>query len=262
MGTSSLFDVSFSSGIKTITMKDTRSRNALSLNMQKELYKYITADWDDKKLRAIVLQAEGPAFSSGHNLKEFNFDTNDKSLLEEVFKMATKLMLSITECPVPVIACVNGIAAAAGCQLAAQCDIVVASDKSLFSTPGVSVGVFCSSPGIPISRTIPRKLATYMLTTGLPITATEAKSAGLVSVVCPEDQLKGQVEKICAAITAKSRYVVTKGKRFYYRQIDMTMKEAYKIGELEMIERISESEGQEGLKSFIEKRKPNWKHSV
>ncbi|KAF5288335.1 hypothetical protein FQR65_LT12069 [Abscondita terminalis] len=235
-------------------------RNSLSLGMQNELHQHISSDWDNKNLRVIILQSEGSVFSSGHNLKEFDFEKNDKILLKQVFNAATKLMISIAECPVPVIACVNGVAAAAGCQLAAQCDIVVASEKSSFLTPGANFGVFCSTPGIPIARTVSRKMALYMITTGLPISAQEAKSAGLASVVCKEEQLQDEVNKICQSIIMKSRYVVSKGKKFFYQQVEMDGRKAYEMGEIEMITRISEHDGQEGIKCFIEKRKPNWKH--
>ncbi|KAF5290830.1 hypothetical protein FQA39_LY14592 [Lamprigera yunnana] len=228
--------------------------------MEKELIEHVTSDWNNNSLRAIVLAAEGAVFSSGHNLKEFNVDQGEKCLMKEVFKMSTKLMLSIVECPVPVIACVNGVAAAAGCQLVSQCDIVVCSEKSMFSTPGANFGVFCSTPGIPLSRVVSRKTALHMLLTGFPLVASDAKLAGLVSVVCPENELEREVDKICKSIIAKSRYTIAAGKRFYYQQVELELKKAYTLGEEEMTNRIKSIDGQEGVKSFAEKRSPEWKH--
>ncbi|XP_068200594.1 enoyl-CoA hydratase domain-containing protein 3, mitochondrial [Palaemon carinicauda] len=178
----------------------------------------------------------------------------------EVFDSCSRLMLALQSLKVPVIAKVNGIAAAAGCQLVASCDIVIATDKSSFSTPGGNVGIFCSTPGIPLVRCVPRKVAAHMLLTGLPISADEALRAGLVSKVVPESELDSEVERTVDAILNKSKVVIALGKSFMYRQLELKVEDAYREGSNVMVDNINMIDGQEGINSFIEKRKPNWSH--
>lgn len=167
-------------------------------------------------------------------------------------------MLSIIKSPVPVIAQIDGLAAAAGCQLIATCDIVVCTDRSTFSTPGANFGIFCSTPGIAVSRTVNRMKASQMLLTGLPVNSQEALISGLVSSVVPVEELEKEVEKMTGAISSKSRSVIELGKRFFYEQLSMDISTAYKHGGDVMTQNVSHADGVEGIQSFIAKRKPKW----
>ncbi|XP_026321311.1 enoyl-CoA hydratase domain-containing protein 3, mitochondrial-like isoform X2 [Hyposmocoma kahamanoa] len=178
-----------------------------------------------------------------------------------VFKKATELMKAIVLSPVPVIAKVNGFATAAGCQLVATCDMIVCSDTSKFSTPGANFGIFCSTPGIAVGRSVPKSQAMYMLLTGEPLTAQQAYESGLVTKVVPANQLDEEVNKIVEKIKLKSRSVIGLGKQFYYKQIELGIFDAYKLGEEIMVKNINADDGQEGIRSFVEKRKANWSHT-
>ncbi|XP_013189764.2 enoyl-CoA hydratase domain-containing protein 3, mitochondrial [Amyelois transitella] len=246
-------------GTREITLNHEKTKNSLSLDMMSDLTEAINRNKDDITLRAIVLSAKGNVFSAGHNLKELQSSTG----LEQhklVFQKATELMKSIIQSPVPVIAKVNGFATAAGCQLVATCDMIVCSDTSKFSTPGANFGIFCSTPGIAIGRCMPKSRATYMLFTGEPITAREAYESGLVTKLVPADQLDREVNEIVEKIKLKSRRVITLGKQFFYKQIDLDLLEAYKLGEDTMVQNINIDDGQEGIRSFVEKRNANWSH--
>lgn len=241
-------------GVRRIVMNDHKTRNSLSKNMVFALNDAITKDNHNKNLRCIVLSAKGPVFSCGHNLKELHSDTSCRSVFEDF----SKLMMALIETPVPVIAVVDGLAAAAGCQLVAQSDIVVCTKRSTFSTPGAAVGIFCSTPGIPLVRSVGRKTAAYMLITGHPLSAAEAYNAGLVSRVTENDGLENEVDHIISAIKEKSHAVISLGKKFFYEQIEMDLKSAYKKGGAVMVENLTLEDGVEGVKSFVEKRKPKW----
>ncbi|CAL1676781.1 unnamed protein product [Lasius platythorax] len=246
-------------GIRTIRLSDSASRNSLSLEMLKILVSEIKRDEDNKDLRSILLTSDpGKVFSAGHNLKELTA-TNAKSH-KDVFETCAELMRAISQSPVPVIAAVDGLAAAAGCQLIAACDIAVCTERSSFSTPGANLGIFCSTPGIPLVRNVPRKRAMYMLFTGLPISGREAYECGLVSKVVPNDKLDEEVGRIIDAIKAKSRSVVHIGKTFLYEQIDLDISTAYFLGTEKMVNNLKIKDAQEGIRSFLEKKKPNWSH--
>ncbi|KAI4456390.1 enoyl-coa hydratase/isomerase [Holotrichia oblita] len=186
--------------------------------MIEELTRRVKQHDSEQELRVIIIAAEGPVFSAGHNMRELLPEAG-RQQHELVFKKSESLMMSIVESPVPVIAKVDGVAAAAGCQLVAQCDMAVCTDVSKFSTPGANFGIFCSTPGIPIARSVKKMTALRMLFTGLPITAQEAKECGLVSLVCAKEDLDAELLKITSAIIQKSRSVIELGKRFYYKQI-------------------------------------------
>lgn len=243
-------------GVRKIILSDIKTKNSLSLNMVSSLFQAVKNNENNPKLRCIVIsampQGRNPIFSSGFNLKELN-DPNCRKVFED-FNL---LMLAILRSPVPVIAAVDGLAAAAGCQLVAQCDIAVCTPNSFFSTPGANFGVFCSTPGIPLMRSIGRKNAAYMLFTGHPLTAQEALEAGLVSHV--SNQLDDLVKHITDGISSKSRAVIQLGKSFLYQQIEMNISTAYEKGAEIMRKNLELDDGIEGLKSFIEKRKPVWK---
>lgn len=247
-------------GVRKITLCNPKMRNPLSLEVLKELKGNIIAEKDNPALRCIVLSAEGPVFSAGHNLKELR-KSNGEDYHRLVFGTCLELMKSIIESPVPVIAAVNGLAAAAGCQLVAQCDIVVCTENSSFSTPGANFGIFCSTPGIAVARSVNRKVASHMLFTGYPVSASEALQAGLVSKVVPASQLDDEVKKITDAIKGKSRSVIELGKRFFYQQIERDIMTAYRLGSDVMVDNLALCDAQEGINSFIEKRKPSWSHN-
>uniref|UniRef100_A0A6M2DNW5 Enoyl-CoA hydratase domain-containing protein 3, mitochondrial n=1 Tax=Xenopsylla cheopis TaxID=163159 RepID=A0A6M2DNW5_XENCH len=246
-------------GVRHITLNHPKTRNSLSMDMMSDLLDKITKGQDDPHLRCILLSSTGPVFSAGHNLKELTADhkVDDHA---KIFSKASELMLSIVRSPVPVIAKVNGLAAAAGCQLIATCDITVCSDKSTFSTPGANFGIFCSTPGIAVARCVQRKTALHMLLTGLPLTAQEALVAGLVSKVVPEELLDEEINKITSSIISKSRPIIESGKRFFYEQANMSLEEAYKLGTNVMVSNVNSNDGKEGINSFVEKRKPTWSH--
>ncbi|XP_028159983.1 enoyl-CoA hydratase domain-containing protein 3, mitochondrial [Ostrinia furnacalis] len=246
-------------GTREVILNHEKTKNSLSLEMMDNLIEAINTNKDDTALRAIVLSAKGNVFSAGHNLKELQSSSGVEQH-KLVFRKATELMKSIVLSPVPVIAKVNGFATAAGCQLVATCDMIVCSDTSKFSTPGANFGIFCSTPGIAVGRSVPKSRATYMLFTGEPITAQEAYDSGLVTKVVPANLLDEEVNKIIEKIKHKSRSVISLGKKFYYEQIDLDLFEAYKLGEDIMVQNINMNDGQEGIMSFVEKRKPKWNH--
>ncbi|XP_017753081.1 PREDICTED: enoyl-CoA hydratase domain-containing protein 3, mitochondrial [Eufriesea mexicana] len=247
-------------GVRTLILNHPASRNSLSLKMMKSLLMNIKKDEENKNLRSIVLKSGlEQVFSAGHNLKELT--VNDEKHHKEVFETCSELMRVINQSPVPVIAAVDGIATAAGCQLVTACDIAICTEKSSFATPGANVGIFCSTPGIPLVRNVPRKTAMYMLFTGFSINSKEAYEAGLVSKVVPNDKLEEEIDKITAAINMKSRSIVHIGKTFLYEQIDLDISTAYFLGTEKMINNLKMKDAQEGMRSFIEKRKPIWSHN-
>ncbi|KAH8384828.1 hypothetical protein KR093_009188, partial [Drosophila rubida] len=251
--------VSNNAGVREITLCHQSTRNSLSMAMMDALHKDLLKDCGNTELRAIVLSAEGKIWSAGHNLKELQ--GKKSSFCNDVFQKITDIILDIQKMPVPVIAKVNGLAAAAGCQLVASCDIIVASDKSTFSTPGASVGVFCNTPGVAIGRVMSRPKSAYMLMTGMPLSSQEAYVAGLVTKVVPEKDLDKAIDEITCAIKAKSRAVICLGKEFYYEQLNMPIKDAYESAQKKMVENLQLDDCKEGLTSFIEKRPPVWKHT-
>ena len=256
-----LTQTSFENGVKKVTMTAAKTRNSLSLEMLKILENHIVSDAQDPELRCIVLSGQGPAFSAGHNLKEMTYKEG-KEYHEEIFKKCNDLMRSIVTCPVPVIAQVDGVAAAAGCQLVAMCDIAVATAKSSFLVPGSSVGLFCSTPGVPLARAVPRKISSYMLLTGKPIKADEALQAGLISrMVLNPEELEQEVQAICQAIIDKPRGVIALGKKFYYQQLEMGLTQALDQGGQVMVDNLQLQDAQEGIAAFVEKRRPQWCHT-
>ncbi|CAL1548098.1 unnamed protein product [Lymnaea stagnalis] len=249
-------------GIRTICLNDPRKRNALSLAMLQSLHNDLIND--QGKLRVIIIKANGNVFSAGHDLKEL---TREKGIdyHEKVFSTCTNVMNLIQDLPVPVIAQVDGLATAAGCQLVATCDIAVATEKSQFATPGVNVGLFCTTPGVAVGRSVPRKIAMEMLLTGYPISAREALLYGLVSKVVPDDQVEAEVVisfktmKLAKRICETSKEVTALGKKAFYSQISLERKRAYRFAEQIMVTNLTLDDGNEGIKAFIQKRKPEWK---
>jgi len=249
-------------GLRKITLIDSKTRNALSMQMMNELISAMENDKSDPKLRSIMITASpsGSVFSAGHNLKELTVE-NGIEMQRAIFAKCNDLMMAIRRAEVPVVAVVEGLAAAAGCQLVAACDFAIGNENAKFSTPGASFGIFCTTPGISVARSVHRSLAAYMVLTGLPLTATEACQAGLISKVVKPEALDSCVQEIHASICSKSRSVIKLGKEFFYKQIEMTYEEALKAGADVMVQNLQYQDAQEGLACFKEKRRPVWKHT-
>ncbi|XP_042728858.1 enoyl-CoA hydratase domain-containing protein 3, mitochondrial [Lagopus leucura] len=247
-------------GVRNIILNNPGKRNALSLSMLQALKEDLLHDVKSKELRVIVISAEGPVFCSGHDLKELSTQ-DDVKLHTQVFEVCAEVMTLIQRLPVPVIAKVNGLATAAGCQLVASCDIAVASEKSRFATPGVNIGLFCSTPAVALGRSLPRKVALEMLFTGEPLSAHEALMHGLVSKVVPEDKLEEETMRISHKICESSKSILALGKATFYRQMAQDLDTAYKITSQVMVDNLTLRDGQEGIEAFIQKRKPVWSHA-
>ncbi|KAK7896824.1 hypothetical protein WMY93_022149 [Mugilogobius chulae] len=248
-------------GIRRIMLNNPKKRNALSLVMLEFLRKSILDEADRKDLRVIILSANGPVFSSGHDLKELT-SAHGRAHHTQVFNTCSEVMTLIQDIPIPVIAMVNGVATAAGCQLVASCDIVIASEKSTFATPGVNVGLFCSTPAVAIGRAMHRKVALEMLFTGTPISAQDALLHGLVSRVVPENRLEDETLAVAQRICQASQPVVALGKATFYRQMAQSRDAAYVTASKVMVDNLALRDGQEGIRAFIEKRKPVWSHKA
>ncbi len=240
-----------------LTLNRPDRRNALSLELMNDL---IGALHDASALpttRVIVLQGAGPAFSAGHDLSEMI--GRDEAFYTELFNVCTVMMETIHELPQPVIAKVHGIATAAGCQLVAACDLAVASDDARFATPGVRIGLFCSTPMVPVSRAIGRKRAMQLLLTGEPIDAATALDWGLVNRIVPAAELESAVSQLADQISRSSAYTIATGKEAFYAQVDQTEHSAYEHTKVVMTENAMAADAQEGMTAFLEKRQPNWR---
>lgn len=244
-------------GIVCLTLNDAKRRNALSFDMLAQLKDNILNLSNNKDTRVIIINSEGPVFSSGHNLKEL-LKENGKEFHQQVFHKCSEVMQLVQDIPLPVIAQVRGLATAAGCQLVASCDIAVASDKAQFATPGVKVGLFCSTPGVALSRAMPRKKALQMLFTGDPISAQDALLHGLVSHVVPEEKLEEETMGIASKICTASSAIIAIGKSCFYQQINMNRNQAYQVAEGTMVHNLGLADGQEGIEAFVAKRQPVW----
>ncbi len=239
-----------------ITLHRPEKRNALSLELMQELIAALRHASSQPSTRAIVIDAVGPAFSAGHDLSEMI--GRDQAFLDELFATCTVMMETIHALPQPVIAQVQGIATAAGCQLVAACDLAVANDTARFATPGVKIGLFCSTPMVPVSRAVGRKRAMQMLLTGEPIDAATALDWGLVNQVVPADELDAAVNRLTDAIVGSSSYTVALGKQAFYDQIDRPEADAYEHTKTVMTENALAADAQEGMTAFLQKRAPNW----
>ncbi len=244
-------------GVRTLTLNRPQSFNALSEAMLAALQRELDAIAADESVRAVVLAAEGKAFCAGHDLKEMRAKPS-LGYYRELFAQCARMMLSLTRLPVPVIARVQGIATAAGCQLVAQCDLAIASSAARFAVSGINLGLFCSTPSVPLIRNVPRKPAFEMLVTGEFIDAAQAQARGLVNRVVEPGRLDAEVETLVAGIVAKPRAVIALGKELFYRQAELGMEAAYAAaGEIMACNMMDES-ALEGVQAFIEKRKPRW----
>jgi enoyl-CoA hydratase/carnithine racemase len=239
-----------------IVLNRPEKRNALSLELMEELIEALR-EAAQQESRAIVIQGAGPAFSAGHDLSEMI--GRDRESFEQLFDRCSLMMRTIHEIPQPVIAKVHGIATAAGCQLVAGCDLAVAAEGTRFATPGVNIGLFCSTPMVPVSRAVGRKRAMQMLLTGDPIDAATALDWGLVNRVVPREELDSAVLELVQAIARSSSYTIATGKHAFYSQIDGTEDQAYEHCERVMTDNALAHDAQEGMQAFLEKRDPVWR---
>jgi enoyl-CoA hydratase/carnithine racemase len=248
-------------GAVTLTLNRPHAFNALSEAMLAALQQEFDAIGEDESARVVVLAAEGKAFCAGHDLKEMRGKPS-LEYYERLFSQCSEMMLGIQRLPVPVIARVQGIATAAGCQLVAMCDLAVAASTAKFAVSGVNLGLFCSAPGVALSRNVFRKTAFEMLVTGQFISAEEAKVRGLINRVVEPEDLDAEVEKLVAAILAKPRVAVAMGKEFFYRQIELGIASAYEAAAQTMACNMMDEAALEGVQAFIDKRPPSWpKHT-
>jgi enoyl-CoA hydratase/carnithine racemase len=250
------------SEIALLTLNRPQARNSLSETMLQALGDALTAIARDRAVRAVILTANGPAFSAGHDLKELNARRADKDRGRAYFKhimaLCSGVMQQIVMLPQPVIAAVQATATAAGCQLVASCDLAVASRDAKFATPGVNIGLFCSTPMVALSRNVPRKPAMEMLLTGDMIGAEEAARIGLINHVVAAGNEREEALKLARKITAKSALTLKIGKEAFYRQIEMPLADAYKYASEVMVENMLARDAEEGISAFIEKRAPKW----
>ena len=244
-------------GVAILTLNRPQAFNALSEAMLAAMQRELDAIASDEAVRVVVLAAEGRAFCAGHDLKEMRAQPS-LEYYRGLFAQCTRMMLTLRRLPVPVIARVQGIATAAGCQLVAQCDLAVASSAARFAVSGVNLGLFCSTPSVPLSRNVARKAAFEMLVTGDFIDAAQAQARGLVNRVVEPERLDAEIETLVASIVAKPRAVVAMGKELFYRQGELGIEAAYEAAGETMACNMMEAAALEGVQAFIEKRKPRW----
>lgn len=248
--------------VATLRLNRPKSRNALSREMISALHAAIDRLGQDADVHVIVIASEGPVFCAGHDLKEITAarDAPDagRGFFEDIMAECAAMMQAIVTCPKPVIAAVQGTATAAGCQLVASCDLAVASDAAAFATPGVNIGLFCSSPMVALSRNVPRKHAMEMLLTGTPVSAQDARQMGLVNRVVAPDALMSETEALAQKIASKSPKTLHIGKAAFYAQAEMPLADAYAYAAGVMVGNLLEQDAKEGIGAFVEKRTPEW----
>ena len=244
-------------GIATLTLNRPQARNALSVGLMTALEHEIEAISHDKSVHVVVIAGAGPAFCAGHDLREMRAHPG-RTEYTALFSQCARLMLAIVHLAKPVIARVHGVATAAGCQLVASCDLAVAAETARFATPGVNIGLFCSTPMVALSRNVPRKQAMEMLLTGELIPAQEARAIGLINRVVPEAELDAAVAALAGSIAAKSPLTLAIGKAAFYRQADMKLEDAYRYAAEVMTHIMMARDAEEGIDAFLEKRHPTW----
>jgi enoyl-CoA hydratase/carnithine racemase len=245
-------------GIATVTLNRPKQYNALSEELLTELQAQLDSIEKDPLVRVVIIAGSGSAFCAGHDLKQMRAKP-EKAYYDKLFGQCSKIMMTLTRMPQPVIARVHGIATAAGCQMVAQCDLAVASDNARFAVSGINVALFCSTPSVPLARNVSRKQAMEMLLTGDFIDAATAKARGLVNRVVSVDKLDAEVKALADAIIAKSPVAVTTGKKMFYKQIEMGMEAAYEYASEVMTCNMMAEDVGEGIDAFMQKRDPNWK---
>ncbi len=248
--------LSVEDGVAEILLNRPERRNALSVSLLQELADVVATVAGDQTVGVIVIKGAGPAFSAGHDLSEMIDRTPD--FYEGLFAACTDVMLRLQATPQPVIAQVHGMATAAGCQLVAACDLAVATDDSRFATPGVKIGLFCTTPMVPLTRAIGRKRAMHMLLTGDPIDAATAVDWGLINRAVPGEELDAAIRDLAGRILQSSREVIAIGKAAFYQQIDRSEREAYELAGEIMGDNAGHPDAQEGMGAFLDKRSPEW----
>jgi len=244
-------------GVATLTLNRPAARNALSSALMAQLHEQLEELAEDRSVKVVVIAGNGPAFCAGHDLKELRANTG-REFYQRLFRQCSRLMLAIVNLPKPVIAKVHGIATAAGCQLVASCDLAVASDQARFATPGVNIGLFCSTPMVALSRAVGRKAAMEMLLTGDMVSAPEAQRLGLINRVVAADALDGETDRLARQIADKSPLVLAIGKEAFYQQAEMDLRDAYEHASDVMTHNMLARDAEEGIDAFIEKRPPKW----
>tara|TARA_Y100000992_G_scaffold11439_1_gene6983 strand:- start:265 stop:1035 length:771 start_codon:yes stop_codon:yes gene_type:complete len=245
--------------ICSIVINEPKTYNALSFQNLNDLIKVLKKLDKDKKIKVIILEGAGKGFCAGHNLKEVRA-LKKRQKYQKLFNLCSKLMIQIVESRKPVIAKVHGAAFAAGCQLVASCDLAYSTNSALFATPGVNIGLFCSTPMVAVSRKINRKPMMKMLLTGEPIKANYAKEIGLINDCFSQSKLNIEVFKIAKKIASKSNLTIKIGKRTFYNQLEMPLKKAYSYTSKMMTQNMMAMDAKEGISAFLEKRKPKWKN--
>ena len=249
-------------GVMRLILNDEKRRNALSENMLDTLHEKIMDSAENPKIRVVIISAKGPVFCAGHDLKEITQarDYKDDGIIyfQKLFDKCSEIMKGIVTNPKPVIAEVNGIATAAGCQLVASCDLAIASDASKFATPGVNIGLFCSTPMVALSRNVSNKHAMEMLLTGDMVDSKRAEQIGLINFSCAEKVLSNEVNALAKKIASKSSLTLSVGKRAFYQQSEMTLGEAYAHTAKIMVDNMLKKDAKEGISAFLTKRKPQW----
>jgi enoyl-CoA hydratase/carnithine racemase len=247
---------------RILTLNRPRARNGLTLDLIAHLHRAIDGSADDSSVSAVIITGALPVFCAGHDLKEMTAHRADadkgRAFFDAAMNACSAMMLAITQCPKPVIAAVNGVASAAGCQLVAACDLAIADEHAVFITPGVDIGLFCSTPMVALSRAVPRKAAMKMLLTGEPVSAAEAKAIGLVNEVVPRGRAASAALSLAETIALKSPGALRIGKPAFYRQIELPLAEAYAYASAVMVENMMNADAEEGIGAFIDKRKPEW----
>ncbi len=244
-------------GVATLTMNRPGARNALSVGLMAEMKREIDAIAGDESIRVVVIAANGPAFCAGHDLREMRGNPG-RDQYRALFSQCSELMLAIIGLPKPVIAKVHAMATAAGCQLVASCDLAIAATDAKFATPGVNIGLFCSTPMVALARNIGRKQAMELLLTGEPIDAARAEQYGLINRSVERLQLDDEVARLADAIKGKSPLTIAMGKEAFYRQMDMELPEAYAYVSEVMTRNMLTRDAGEGIDAFLEKRSPEW----
>lgn len=243
-----------------LTLNRPEKRNALSVELMNAMLKNIKTIARDMDIRVVVIKGNGPAFCAGHDLDELTGDNYDIHHFREIFLVCAKMMQSLHELPQPVIAQVHGIATAAGCQLVAACDLAIAETKAQFATPGVKIGLFCLTPSVPLVRVIGRRRALEMLLSGRFISAQEAESFGLVNQTVSLDMLSEKTRSWALQIAGASRFTLEFGKHGFYKHVDMEESSAYDFATEAMVLNCFAEDAREGMKAFLEKRRPDWKN--
>ncbi len=244
-------------GVLRLTMNRPQARNALSVALMGALIDALGRAAEDREARVVVIAGAGPAFCAGHDLREIRQDRRRESY-EQLFAQCSQLMLAIVHLPKPVIAEVHGVATAAGCQMVASCDLAVAAEDARFATPGVNIGLFCSTPMVALSRAVGRKPAMEMLLTGELISAARACEIGLVNRVVPSGELRASVDALARGIAGKSAFTVAIGKEAFYRQAELDLAAAYRYAAEVMTTNMLAADAGEGIDAFLAKRPPVW----